>query len=40
MSRLGDDLNKAKVGLLHVLEGATQLEHAATRAVAHSAGAP
>lgn len=30
MSRLGDDLQKAKVGLLHVLEGATQLEQAAT----------
>jgi hypothetical protein len=33
MSRLGDDLNKAKVGLLHVLEGATQLEQAATAVV-------
>ena len=33
MSRLGDDLQKAKVGLLHVLEGATQLEQAATAVV-------
>lgn len=30
MSGLGDDLQKAKAGLLHVLEGATQLEQAAT----------
>src|SRR5512132_2834600 len=33
MSRLGEDLQRAKVGLLHVLEGATQLEHAATAVV-------
>jgi hypothetical protein len=33
MSRLGEDLQKAKVGLLHVLEGATQLEQAATAVV-------
>lgn len=33
MSGLGDDLEKAKVGLLHVLNGATQLEHAATSVV-------
>jgi hypothetical protein len=33
MSRLGDDLQKAKVGLLHVLDGATQLEQAATAVV-------
>ena len=33
MTRLGDDLQKAKVGLLHVLEGATQLEQAATAVV-------
>ena len=30
MSGFGDDLQKIKVGLLHVLEGATQLEQAAT----------
>jgi hypothetical protein len=30
MSGLGDDLQKAKAGLFQVLEGATQLEHAAT----------
>jgi hypothetical protein len=29
-SGLGDDLQRAKVGLCHVLEGATQIEHAAT----------
>jgi hypothetical protein len=33
MSRFSDDLQKAKVGLLHVLEGATQLEQAATAVV-------
>lgn len=33
MSGLGDDLQKAKVGLFHVLEGATQLEQAATAVV-------
>ena len=33
MSRLGEDLQKAKVGLLHVIEGATQLEQAATAVV-------
>jgi hypothetical protein len=30
MSGFGDDLQKIKVGFLHVLEGATQLEQAAT----------
>lgn len=30
MSKLGDDLQQAKAGLLQVLEGATQLEQAAT----------
>ena len=33
MSRLGEDLQKAKDGLAHVLEGATQLEQAATAVV-------
>ena len=33
MSRLGEDLQKAKVGLLHVLEGATQLEQVVTAVV-------
>jgi hypothetical protein len=33
MSGLGDDLHKAKVGLFHVLEGATQFEQAATSVV-------